>query len=134
MLRKWKHKKHRDTAHHLESYVCSYGEARKLGLNSACGGRKRDDYFTCFDETSHKIVSVEFNDLVHDLNLSKHKVEVLAQDFNSGILLKKIYHSDFILHASFPLKKKSLPFCYDIEDLLKELCIAHEPNECGGCF
>ncbi|GBM68741.1 hypothetical protein AVEN_263565-1 [Araneus ventricosus] len=42
---------------------------------SACGGSKDDDDFWCFDETSspHKIISVELNDLVRDLDLSKSK-------------------------------------------------------------
>ncbi|GBL84843.1 hypothetical protein AVEN_93868-1 [Araneus ventricosus] len=47
---------------------------------SECGGSKHDDGFSCFDETSSpdKITSVELNDLVRDLDLSKSKAEILA--------------------------------------------------------
>ncbi|GBM54175.1 hypothetical protein AVEN_64522-1 [Araneus ventricosus] len=45
---------------------------------SACGGSKHDDDFSWFDETSspHKITSVELNDLVRDLDLSKSKAKI----------------------------------------------------------
>ncbi|GBL90030.1 hypothetical protein AVEN_178423-1 [Araneus ventricosus] len=47
---------------------------------SACGSSKHVDDFSCFDETSstHKITSVELNDLVRDLDPPKSKVEILA--------------------------------------------------------
>ncbi|GBM62822.1 hypothetical protein AVEN_212166-1 [Araneus ventricosus] len=88
-----------------------------------------------FNETSsaHKISSVELNGLVRDLDLSKTEVEILASRLQRWNLLEEnIRVTSFctcrLLFESFFKKEESLVFCY-IDGLLKELGIAHEPNE-----
>ncbi|GBO34590.1 hypothetical protein AVEN_50030-1 [Araneus ventricosus] len=103
---------------------------------SACGGSRRDDDFSCFDETSspHKITSVELNDLVRDLDLSKSKAEILASRLQQWNLLEEnvrvtSFRTRHLLFESFFKKEESLVYYYDIHALLKEFCIVHKPNE-----
>ncbi|GBN42007.1 hypothetical protein AVEN_182617-1 [Araneus ventricosus] len=102
---------------------------------SACGGSKHDDDFSRFEETfSHKITSVELNDLVRDLELSKSKAEILASRLQQWNLLEKnvrvsSFRTRHLLFESFFKKEDCLVFCCDIDGLLKELRIADEPNE-----
>ncbi|GBM42738.1 CCR4-NOT transcription complex subunit 6-like [Araneus ventricosus] len=77
---------------------------------------------------------VELNDLVRDLNLSKNKVEILASRLQQRNLLEEnvrvtSFHTRHLLFESFFKKEESIVFCCDIDGLLKELRIAHEPNE-----
>ncbi|GBN88688.1 hypothetical protein AVEN_44900-1 [Araneus ventricosus] len=103
---------------------------------SACGDSKHVDDFSCFDETSspHKINSVELNDLVRDLDLSKSKAEILASRLQQWNLLEEnarvtSFRTCHLLFESFFKKEESLVFCCDIDGLLKELRIVYEPNK-----
>ncbi|GBM36680.1 hypothetical protein AVEN_221950-1 [Araneus ventricosus] len=103
---------------------------------SACGGSKHDDDFSCFDETSspHKITSVELNNLVRDLEMSKTKAEIYASRLQQWNLLEEnvrvtSFHTRHLLFESLFEEEESLVICCDIDVLLKELCIAHEVNE-----
>ncbi|GBM98118.1 hypothetical protein AVEN_229764-1 [Araneus ventricosus] len=97
-------------------------------------GRKHAGDFSCFDKTSspHKITSVKLNDLVRDLDLSKNKEEILASRLQQWNLLEenvRVVHTPHLLFESFFKKEESIVFYWDIDGLLKELHIAHEPNE-----
>ncbi|GBO32648.1 hypothetical protein AVEN_22213-1 [Araneus ventricosus] len=100
------------------------------------GGSKYAADFSCFDKTSspHKITSVELNDLVRDLDLSKNKTEILASRLQQWNLLEEnvrvtSFHTRHLLFESFFEKEESIVFFCDTDVLLKELRIAHEPNE-----
>ncbi|GBN34360.1 hypothetical protein AVEN_107476-1 [Araneus ventricosus] len=100
---------------------------------SACGGSRNDYDFSCFDETSspHKITSVELNDLVRDLDLSKSKAEILASRLQQWNLLEEnvrvtSFRTRHLLFEYFFKKEESLVYCCDTDGLLKELCIVHE--------
>ncbi|GBO19644.1 hypothetical protein AVEN_267266-1 [Araneus ventricosus] len=103
---------------------------------SACGVSKHDDDFSCFDEifSPHKITSVEVNNLVRDLDLYKSKAEISASRLQKLNLLEEnvrvtSFRTRHLLFESFFRKEESLVYCCDIDGLLKELRIAHEPNE-----
>ncbi|GBN10363.1 hypothetical protein AVEN_29634-1 [Araneus ventricosus] len=80
------------------------------------------------------MTSVELNDLVRDLDLSKSKAEISASRLQKLNLLEEnvrmtSFRTRHLLFESFFRKEESLVFCCDIDGLLKELRIAHEPNE-----
>ncbi|GBL85509.1 hypothetical protein AVEN_272388-1 [Araneus ventricosus] len=104
-------------------------------INTVVAGSHAGD-FSCFDKTSspHKITSVELNDLVRDLDLYKNKVEILGSRLQQWNLLEEnvrvtSFHTRHLLFESFFKKEDNIVFCCDIDGLLKELRIAHEPNE-----
>ncbi|GFY79103.1 hypothetical protein TNIN_127891 [Trichonephila inaurata madagascariensis] len=89
---------------------------------SACVGND----FTCVNKISspYEVTPVELYDF-NNLHLSKRKVEILAsrpQQWNF------FAHITFISNMFFK-KEGSLVFCYDTDDLLKELHFSYEPNE-----
>ncbi|GBN87735.1 hypothetical protein AVEN_235178-1 [Araneus ventricosus] len=103
---------------------------------SAGGGSKHDDDFSGFDETSSslKITSVELNDLVRVLDLSRSKAEILASKLQEWNLLEEnvrvaSFRTRHLLFESFFKQEESLVFCCDINGLLKEHRIAHESKE-----
>ncbi|GBN26262.1 hypothetical protein AVEN_88691-1 [Araneus ventricosus] len=64
----------------------------------------------------------------------KNKAEILASRLQQWNLLEENvrvtpFHTRHLLFESFFKKEESIVFCCDIHGLLKELHIAHEPNE-----
>ncbi|GBO31287.1 hypothetical protein AVEN_148613-1 [Araneus ventricosus] len=91
---------------------------------------------TFCDETSspHKITSIEPNDLVLDLDLSNRKAETSSSKLQQWNPLEEnvrvaSFGTRHLLFVSFFKKEESIVFSCDIDGLLKELRIAHEPNE-----
>ncbi|KAG8176014.1 hypothetical protein JTE90_007011 [Oedothorax gibbosus] len=108
----------------------------KQRFGAALKKPKNNDDFSTFDETSvpHKLSSRELNDLVRDWDLSKSKAELLASrlrqwnllEHNVRVIFFRNRHQSFV---RFFRKEKSLVFCSNSDGLLKELGIAHEPQE-----
>lgn len=75
-------------------FMCQYSTYR--------GSKDDDDNFLSFYETSftHKITSIELNDLIRNLDLSKSKAETFASVLLTVESSRRKCPSDFISHMS----------------------------------
>lgn len=84
--------------------------------------------------TPHLINQCELNDLVKDLGLSKEKAELLGsrlQEWNlfaRGVTVSSFTKRNEPFKAYFKMEG-SLRVCHDVEGLMNEFDIPHDPSE-----
>ena len=82
----------------------------------------------------HILTWDELNDLVHDLELSKRKAELLGSRLKQWNLLEKNVQISSLRSCHQQLvpsfrKEEDLVFCYDVDGLINALRIKHGPQE-----
>ena len=93
-----------------------------------------DDDYEGFAAASHKISQEELNDLVRDLDLSKNKAEILASRLRQWNLLKDearvtLFRNRHEQFEPFFKKEDTLVFCQNVDALMQEMGIIHNPQE-----
>jgi hypothetical protein len=80
----------------------------------------------------HILTQDKLNYLVHDLELSKSKAELLGSRLKQQNLLEKnvriLFPSRHQQLVPFFRKEDELVFCYDVDGMIKSLGIKHDPQ------